>query len=914
MKFKNKYFNFLQILFCTTLLFCLSLGQVVSVSAQNSQINLLIERGIKDYNNRNFTSAIKHWQSALIKYNQYNQLNKNNPLATAVINENLGRAYQKLGENQAAITSLNAAINDYETVKDVPQVGRIKTELAQVYSNLGQPQKAIALLCGKQASKIRDSQSQVIETVECIPESAVEIANKYSDKPGKVAALGVLGEVYRLIGNYDRAIAYLRAAQFDAEDNFLIFNSLGNAYLNRAQLRELQANSAAHIGLDDKEIEFNQKSRTDFQGANQYFRVSIKFARERNQSLAEMRGLLNLLKLGSHIGKNEPKVVDDATFNNTVKDALALLENLPDSDTKVYGAIDLAYLQRNSQRNSPFTYCPNQLVLPEQSLSLLQKSVLTSNNLKDNRLQSYASGALGHFWECRQDNQKALTYTQNAILAADKNLSAKESLYLWEWQAGRILEKQNRKKEAIESYQRAFETLEDIRLDILTAKRDIQFDFRDVVRPLYRNLAQSRLELLQSGALPEKQRPQELSKVVKTIDALKLAELQNYFGNDCVLSGLNPKQVDELLEDNQNKATFENTVFLSSIILDGKTGILLQSANQPTKFKWIEDSQQQGEDKIVSTEKLESKIAEFSEGLVQGPADPNFDTTAAAQLYDWIIRPFAEEIKDKKATNLVIIQDGIIRSVPMAALYDNQQQKYLVETYAIATTPSLRLTVNQPNRSKQRALILGLTEQSTIDGKLFPELFAVKKEIGVVKQQFSNHTDLIDENFIPQNFQQQLQKNAYPIIHIASHAQFGIIPEDTFIVTGKDKKLTISQLENSLQNLRNQSDSVELLALTACQTALGDDRATLGLAGVALQVGVKSAVASLWSVQAASTSRLVEEFYKNYREQGMSIAQALQKAQIKMINAKNLPSSERIKINYDHPYYWAAMIVIGNWL
>ena len=117
-----------------------------------------------------------------------------------------------------------------------------------------------------------------------------------------------------------------------------------------------------------------------------------------------------------------------------------------------------------------------------------------------------------------------------------------------------------------------------------------------------------------------------------------------------------------------------------------------------------------------------------------------------------------------------------------------------------------------------------------------------------------------------------------------------------------------------MQNLRNQSDSVELLALTACQTALGDDRATLGLAGVALQVGVKSAVASLWSVQDASTSRLVEEFYKNYREQGMSIAQALQKAQIKMINAKNLPSSERIKINYDHPYYWAAMIVIGNWL
>ncbi|MEO0838790.1 MAG: CHAT domain-containing protein, partial [Cyanobacteria bacterium J06643_5] len=748
MKTKKKYFKLLQLLFCTTLLICLSFGQFLSVSAQNTQnfqINLLVERGVKNYRSGNYNDAIKHWQEALVRYKNQNQnTNQNNSAATAVINENLGRAYQKLGKNQAAITSFSTAINDYQSVQDIPQVGRMRTELAQVYSNLGQPQKSIALLCRKQANKLKDSQNQKIEKVECRTESAVEIADKYNDKQGKIAALGVLGEVYRLIGNYDQAIDYLQSAAVDAEDNFLVLNSLGNAYVNRAQLQELRANSAAKIGLADKETEFNQKSVKDFQLASKYFQNTIKLAREHNQNLAEMRGLLNLIRLGSQTGENNTKFIDDATFNNTVRDALALLGNLPDSDTKVYGTIDLAYLQRNSQNNSPFTYCPSQLFLPKQSLSLLQKSVLTSNNLKDSRLQSYANGALGHYWECNQSNQKALTYTQNAILAADNKLSAKESLYLWEWQAGRILDKQNKQKEAVESYQRAFETLEDIRLDILTAKRDIQFDFRDVVRPLYRTLAQSRLELLQSGAIPEKQRPQELSKVVKTIDALKLAELQNYFGNDCVLSGLNPKQVNELLKDKQNKAAFENTVFLSSIILDGKTGILLQSVNQTTKFKWIEDSQQ----RIVSSEKLESKIAEFRKGLARGLADANYDTETAAKLYDWIIRPFAEDIKPEKVKTLVFIQDGFLRSVPMAALYDNQQQKYLVETYAIATTPSLRLTVTQPNRNKQKALILGLTEESTIDGKFFPELFAVESEIGVVKQQFSNHTDLIDQNFI----------------------------------------------------------------------------------------------------------------------------------------------------------------------
>ncbi len=890
--------QFLKVLFFATLLISLSFGQVVSAQAPNA--SSLVKQGVEDYKAKKYRNAVEHWKDAIKEY-------QNNPSATAVVNENLGRAYQKLGEDKAAIQSLSAAIRDYGAAKDIKQVGRVQTELAQVYSNLGQPRKAIALVCGKVAS-------QENLQVKCMSESAAEIANQYDDADGKVAALGVLGDAYRLIGNYDRAIYYLDTAKQAAPTNFLVLNSLGNAYRNRAQLLDLRANSAKQIRLSNKAKEFNQKSEADYNQARNYFQESINFARQRKESLAEIRGLLNLIQLASQA--SQMKVVDDATFNSSLADALKALEDLPDSTTKVYGSIDLAYLQRN-QKKSPLIGCTTELVLPEnQSLSLLQKSVLTSNNLKDNRLQSYANGALGHFWECRQNNQKALTYTQNAIVAADSKLGAKDSLYLWEWQAGRILSKQNKNQAAVKSYQRAYETLEDIRQDILTAKRDVQFDFRDVVKPLYRTLAQSRLELLQSGAITQKERPNQLSKVVETIDSLKLAELQNYFGNDCVLSALNPKQVDELLEDKNNSAAFKNTVFLSSIILDGKTGILLQSANRETKFKWIEDVNQEGKDKIVSTNKLEQKIAEFRDGLKKGREQINYDTTTAAELYDWIIRPFIKDgdISPDKVKTLVFLQDGFLRSVPMAALYDREQEKYLVETYAIGTTPSLRITTPKPRRSKQKALILGLTKSATIDGKKFEGLSWVNDEVSAVKEQFPNHSYLQDDNFIPDNFRQKLQKTTYPIVHIASHAQFGVIPEDTFIVTGNNKKITISELENSLQNLNSPSDSVELLALTACQTAVGNDRATLGLAGVALQVGVKSAIASLWSVQDASTSRLVKEFYQNYRQQGMSVSQALQKAQIKMINAKKLPPSEDMNIAYDNPAHWAPMIVIGNWL
>ncbi|MBD0266003.1 MAG: tetratricopeptide repeat protein, partial [Tolypothrix sp. Co-bin9] len=536
--------QFLKVLFLASIIICLLFGQVVSAQTQNASV--LVEQGIKDYDAGNFSNAVKHWQEAL---NQY----KNNPSATAVVNENLARAYQQIGENKQAIASLEAAIRDYGAVENIQQVGCMKSELAQVYSNLGQPRKAIALLCGQLVDMSQSYENQGTQEIKCTPESAQQIATKYNDKRGQVAALGILGEAYRLIGSYDQAIKYLDAAQFvTPEYKFLVLNSLGNAYKSRGQLRELQADSAMKASISSKEQELTQKYLDDYSRAYQYFQDSIKFARNEKQALAEMRGLLNLIQLASQTNKSKFINNNDEEFNKTLKHALKVLKDLPDSATKVYGEIDLASLQRDAKGTSPFIYCPTGLVLSgdNEALNLLENSVLTSKKLQDNRLISYANGALGHFWECRKDHEKALKYTHSAILAADNKLSAKDSLYLWEWQAGRILDEQNRKQEAIASYQRAFDTLEDIRQDILTAERDVQFDFRDVARPLYRTLAQSRLELLGVGAITDERRAKELSKVVNTIDALKLAELQNYFGNDCILSGLNPKPVGELLEEN----------------------------------------------------------------------------------------------------------------------------------------------------------------------------------------------------------------------------------------------------------------------------------------------------------------------------------------------------------------------------
>ncbi|NJR17500.1 MAG: hypothetical protein HC785_18485 [Calothrix sp. CSU_2_0] len=165
---------------------------------------------------------------------------------------------------------------------------------------------------------------------------------------------------------------------------------------------------------------------------------------------------------------------------------------------------------------------------------------------------------MGHFWECRGDDKQALKYTNQALLAADQKLAAKDGLYLWEWQAGRIL-RQKKETESLAAYQRAFNTLEAIRSDIITGSRDVQFDFRDVIQPLYRELAQFQLQqTLQASVKSDKSQNNTesgVSSALTTIDSLKLAELQNYFGGDCIVNALNANKVnvDEAINAKKTK-------------------------------------------------------------------------------------------------------------------------------------------------------------------------------------------------------------------------------------------------------------------------------------------------------------------------------------------------------------------------
>jgi len=853
--------SWLGFLFLTSLVLCLWLGDVPSIA--QIEPSQLVQQGIALYQTGDYKGAIASWQAALNTYQQ-----TKNSANAAIVKENLARAYEQIGQSTPAVEHWEGAIAYYRQTGDRLSVARLQTEQAQSYSNIGQPRKAIALLCGTE-----DKQN-------CTHDSALEIARANKDLAVEAAALGSLGNAYQLLGKYSEAIAFLQASLKIAQINHPTYeaaslNSLGNTYVQLAKVNYRRANSATQRG-DNAEADSLKATANQYDTkALQYFQASLNLAQKKD-NLAHLRVLLNTI---SPLYRTQAL----PAANKAIQQATLLLNSIPNSRYKVYGAIALANFLSPSNGESGFEF---QCGKREQPLAeqLILTAITNAQQLQDSRAASFALGQLGHIYECRQDYQQALDFTRQAQWASQQDLNSKDSLYLWQWQAGRIFKQQDQEANAIEAYQQAIATLERIRNDILTTDQDLQFDFRDTVEPIYRQLTALRLGQASLPAIAPQQRTQELSSALTTINSLQLAQLQNYFGDECVLRLPTPARVD--------LAGLGTAVF-SSIIMEDRTAILVSLPNGEKKLTWLD----------IDSQNLKIATNEFRRGL-ERYRDFIYDPRQAQQFYNWIVRPFASDLEANNVKTLVFIHDGILRSIPMAALHDGE--KFLVQKYAIATTPSLTLADPKPLKRKHlRVLALGLTQAASVDGRTFPALTYVAGEINAIAVQIPDSKQLLNENFTGDRLQQELSQTSYPVVHIATHGEFGSETEDTFLLTGNNAKLTISQLNTIIRQADQTTDAINLLALTACQTAVGDERAALGLAGVAVSAGVSSALASLWFIQDAPTVPLVSQFYERLHDWGASKAEALQAAQQAAISSGG---------QYAHPAYWAAFVLIGNWL
>ena len=681
------------------------------------------------------------------------------------------------------------------------------------------------------------------------------------------------------LGRSPRALEKLEKAKTLAEQSgnaslqVAVDSSLGNAYVLTGRDAEAEQLLRASIErartLRDAETEAqalnNLGNLHALQGrygdAARSYRGALDAANRAGQKGIAIRASNNLARA----------LMDEGRHGDAIPLLAVLGEDLrkqAPSHEKAYGLISLGRLYGRLLKAG---------VAPaaqwsQRSHAALNDALAVADSIQDARARSYALGYLGELYEQAGRYDEALQYAQQASFAAQQ-ANAPEILYRWQWLSGRVLKAKGDTDGAILAYRHSIATLKSVRADLVAG--GARTTFRESVGPVFFQLAD--LLLQRSGTLSDpKLVTQDLVDARSTVEVLKGAELQDYFQDDCVTAlRARTTGIDRLAS---------NTAALYPIVLQDRLELLLSMPDGIRRYTTP-----------VSAETLTREIRQLRHLLEKRTTHQYLPH--AEKLYDWVIRPIAADLEKAKIDTLVIVSDAALRTIPLGALYDGE--RFLVERYAVATTPGLSLTDPQPiERGQATVMLNGLTE--SVQG--FAPLPYVAQELQTVQKLYGG-TVLENRDFTIPAMEKDLGENPYRIVHIASHGQFDSDVNKTFLLT-YDGKLGMNKLEQILGLSRFRTSAVELLTLSACQTAAGDDRAALGLAGVAIKAGARSALATLWTVNDPASAELVADFYRALQDASNSKAKSLQQAQLGLLK----------DVRYRHPSYWSAFLLIGNWL
>ena len=499
-----------------------------------------------------------------------------------------------------------------------------------------------------------------------------------------------------------------------------------------------------------------------------------------------------------------------------------------------------------------------------------------------------AAAAYGYLGELAFEQNLQLATEPRQLLTTALNLAqsnnAPEIAYRWQWQLGRIDRQQGDNDQAIGAYQAAFANLQNLRSDLIALNREIQFSFREQVEPVYRELTD--LLLRKADISSEEEAQNNLAQARNVIEALQLAELDNYFQDACLVF-----EQKDIVEIDPYAATIYAIELPKSLeVILNLPGGRLYHYSQP-----LEEAQ------------LSKTINQFRRNLLD-PSELLATQALSLEVYNWLIKPLETELNynQQQIKTLVFVLDGVLQNIPMSVLYDGKQ--YLLEKYAIATTPGLQLLNPQTTSEKFdkfSALVGGVSEQLQVSNKSFGALKNVPQELEIINSNFNSET-LINDQFNTNNLSQKLTTEPFSVVHLATHGQFSSNPEQTFILLW-DQLLTMQNFTQLLQNRNiNNTKLIDLLVLSACETAVGDDRAALGLAGMAVRTGASSTLATLWQVNDESTATLMANFYQQLSDNpSISRAEALRIAQLELWK-----NTER---DWVVPTFWGSYILVGNW-
>lgn len=757
---------------------------------------------------------------------------------------NLALVYQKLGQWQLAETTLSQAENTIATINDESTknyfLARILEVRGQIELSLGRSQNALKTW-----------------------QKSANIYQQQNNLTGYTQAKIYQASALQTLGLYSQSIKTLTEinTKLIDEQNTIIkaqaLLNLGNVLARIGEYPEsataLNNSLAIAKDLDEQllagdillSLGNNARLQGKAQRALEFYQQAIAIPDTDLQLRAKLNRLDVLIDLPNYqITLNEAEEIEQ------------LLNTLPSNQTTIQGKVGLArhLIKLNIQ--------------PRKVSNLLIDAVRQAKILKIKRIEADALGVLGNLYETHQQLAEAEQITERALLVA-QSINATELTYQWQWQLGRVLKAQGKNRKAIAAYTQATNNLQSLRSDLIAISSDVQYSFREKIEPVYRELAALLLHPQASQA--------DLNQGRQVIESLQLAELDNFFQEACL--DTKPQSIEQI----DPKAAV-----IYSIILSDRIAVILSQLGQPLQYH---------QTTISSPQEVEDAFEDLYANL--NPFLATTDSLKSNQtFYDWLIRPLENQLAANQSETLVFILDGIMRGIPLAALYDGEQ--YLIEKYSLVLSPGLQLLASRSiTFDSLKTITGGITESR----QGFSSLPNVKKEVAEIANLVSSEI-LLDRDFTRDRIQNQIASLPYSVVHLATHGQFSSRAENTFLLTWDDR-INVKNLDRLLQNRNFIKDTpIELLILSACQTAAGDNQAALGLAGVAIRSGARSTVATLWSIQDDSTAELITQFYQALKTPGINKAKALRQAQLSLLRSSK----------YQHPYYWSAFVLLGNWL
>jgi len=747
------------------------------------------------------------------------------------------------GETNSALESWKSATAIYIQQNKPLSVLASQTNQAQALQNLGLYRRAITLL--ETALKLPSESTNNIKKLKTLLQN-ISIPNS----PETATALHTLGDSLRVVGDFPQARLVLQSSLDAAKKlnlpNIVTLSQLGLGNTARAQLNQDKSNNS-------------QAEQT----ALKYYQQAATSDSENLRILSQVNQISLLV---------DTKKIDVAKkLIPQVKQQIDLLSPSRDS---IEARLHLAHsmMQISKQNNT----------IPINEIAqIIAVAVQQAEDLSHPRLQADALISLGNIYEQSQQWVEAEKLTQKGLQIAQQ-ANANDITYRSQWQLGRILKARGETQTAIEIYQQAVSSIKSLRADLASASPDVQFSFREEVEPIHRQLV---------SLLVKSNQKDNLKKARDIIEALQLVELDNFFREPCL--NADPTQIDKV---------DETAAVIYPIILEDELAIIasLPKSNNQNKLQKQDNRDFRYYKTAISRQEIEKLTSNLRDDLQQ-PTAFDLALPQLQQIYDLVIRPAADELAASKVKTLVFVLDGVLRNIPMGALHDGK--KFLVEKYSIALTPGLQLLAPRAlTEGRLEALVGGL---NTARPPEFPSLPYVEKEVEKIKSKLPSQV-LFNKKFTNNAFEDKVPAVSYPIVHLATHGQFGSTAEETFILTW-DGKIKVNQLSSILKTGEISRDNpLELLVLSACETASGDNRSALGLAGVAVRSGARSTIATLWRVNDEVSATLISQFYEQLtkaNQTGISKAEALRQAQLNILKNPE----------YQAPYYWASYVLLGNW-